>query len=94
MNKWLGVGATVLIALVAGGWQLSAEVSDTKRRVDSVERAQVSAEKRQSDERKELRESISETSQYVKSVDQNVQLILQKLSAMEAVQRADRRRDR
>lgn len=94
MNKWLGIGATVLVALAAGGWHLSAEVAGTKQRVDSVEKRQDGTEKKQTEDRKEIREALVETNQYVKVVDQNVQLILQKLSAMEATQRAERRRDR
>lgn len=49
-------------------------------------------EKRQADDRRDTRQNISEVKEHVKQIDQNVQVILQKITAMEAVQRETQRR--
>jgi hypothetical protein len=87
MNKWLGISLAVATAsgsLLVWVMGISAEAADTKRRVDTVE-------KRQVEDRQVTRESLSEVKEHAKIIDSNVQIILQKVTAMEAVQRSERR---
>lgn len=62
------------------------EIATTKEKLSQLER-------RAHEDRKNTRESISEVREHVKLIDQNTQLILQKITAMEAVQREERRRE-
>lgn len=48
-------------------------------------------EKRQEEDRRLTRENVNEVKEHVKQIDQATQIILQKITAMEAVQRAERR---
>jgi hypothetical protein len=88
--KWLsfGLAALVAVASLGGVWgQMRGETARLEERLAGLE-------KRREEDRRELREAVAETSQHVKIVDQNVQVILQKITAMEAVQRAERRNER
>ena len=49
-------------------------------------------ERRQDEDRRDTRVSINEVKEHVKQIDQNTQVILQKITAMEAVQRQERSR--
>jgi uncharacterized protein HemX len=51
-------------------------------------------EERAKEDRKDTRQNIGEVKEHVKVIDQNVQVILQKITAMEAVQKSERRRER
>jgi hypothetical protein len=77
--------AVALLGALGGVWgTLSADGADTKRRVTTVEQ-------RQAEDRKDTRAAIHEVKEHVKLIDQNTQLILQEVRAMQAVQRAERR---
>lgn len=97
MSKWVTTAIAAIAAagtLVAWVASVAGDAADTKRRVDTVERRQIEDRQQQAEQRKELREGMVDTNAYVKAVDQNVQIILQKVTAMEAVQRSERRRDK
>ena len=86
----LGNVLTVLgmLAGLGGVWgTLSADNADTKRRVIVVE-------ERVKEDRRDARQSVNELKEHVKAIDQNTQLILQKISAMEASAKAERRGQR
>lgn len=51
-------------------------------------------EKRQEEDRRDMRANVNEVKEHVKQIDQSTQLILQELRAMKAVQEAERRRAR
>lgn len=97
MNKWVTTAIAAVASagtLVAWVASVAGDAADTKRRVDTVEKRQIEDRQQQAEQRKEIREAVVENNAYVKTVDQNVQIILQKVSAIEAVQRAERRNDR
>jgi uncharacterized membrane protein len=68
MKTWLGSIVAVLLAIAGGGWHLSAQVTDTQRRVDTVE-------KRQTEDRETIRRDVRETNQEVKEVKSELQQI-------------------
>lgn len=77
-----------LLGAIGGVWgTLAAESADTKRRVDTVE-------KRQTEDREQVRRDQAEIKDHVKLIDTNVQTILQTIKAMEAVQKTERRERR
>jgi hypothetical protein len=85
----LGNALTILGMLIAIGasWAtLSADNADTKRRVTVVEDRQV-------EDRNAYKVNQHEIKQDVKEVKSDVQTILRKLEAMEAVQKSERRRE-
>ena len=75
MKAWAGALAALFIAGAGAFWHLSGETADTKRRVDTVE-------KRQEEDRREVRESVKETKQDVKDVKNEVQQIRILLESM------------
>ena len=69
MSKWLpGVAATLFVAGAVGFWHLSGETADTKRRVDQVE-------KRQAEDRAEIKADQKEIKADVKEMKEEVQRI-------------------
>jgi hypothetical protein len=78
---------TMFLALAGGYANLSAETADLKRRVTTVEQ-------RNTETRKEIKEVANEIKVDVKETKSDVQLILRKLDTMEAVNRAERTRER
>lgn len=82
----------VIVGIIGGPllvWgESQVERGTTKEKLSTIER-------RQDEDRRTTRESISEVKEHVKVIDQNTQVILQTIKAMEAEQRAERRaRDR
>ena len=86
--KWFpGVAATFLVAGAGALWHLSGITADNTRRVNTVE-------ERIKEDRRDARQNVNELKEHVKLIDQNTQLILQKISAMEAAAKAERRGQR
>ena len=83
--------ALVIIGLIGGPlavWgESQLERGRTKEKLEQVE-------KRQEQDRRDTRESLGEVNSHIKEIDQNVQIILQKITGMEAVQRAEKRERR
>ncbi len=89
-RKFMSVGnvltiLTMLGALAASYATLSADNATTKQKIADLE-------KRNEETRKEIRDVAHEIKSDVKETKSDVQLILRKLDTMEAVQRAERRR--
>lgn len=84
----LGVVLTVL-GMVIG--PLAVWGDGQKKSGELVEKV-TTLEKRAEEDRKDQKQNVNEVKEYAKSIDSNVQLILQKITAMEAVQK--QRRDR
>lgn len=80
------------VAIVVGiiGGPLAVWGDSQKERGTTNERLQ-NVERRQNEDRKDTRSAISEVKEHVKLIDHNTQIILQKITAMEAVQRSERR---
>ena len=77
------------VAAIIGGplavWgDVQMERGSTKEKLDHIE-------KRQQEDRRDTRQGINEVKEHVKQIDQNVQVILQEIRAMQAVNRAERR---
>lgn len=88
-NGRISLSTVAIVVGIIGGplavWgESQLERGSTKERLSNVER-------RQNEDRKDTRSSISEVKEHVKLIDQNTQIILQKITAMEAVQRSQRR---
>ncbi len=83
--------ALTILGMLAGlgaVWgTLSADNADTKRRVTTLE-------KRQAEDRAETKNDVREVKQDVKQIGSDVQIILRKLDAIEAGQRARERGQR
>ena len=84
------IGTVVLVLSVIAGplavWGDSQlERGETKEKIKTIER-------RQDEDRRDTRVAINEVKEHVKQIDQNVQVILQKITAMEAVKKLERRR--
>jgi len=79
----------VVLGLIGGPlavWgEAQLERGTTKEKIQQIER-------RQDDDRRDQRQNVNEVKEHVKVIDQNVQIILQKITAMEAVQRSERAR--
>lgn len=92
-NSVLKLAGIVLSVIIAAGglltWvgSIAADNADLKRRISTVE-------DRAKEDRKATRESIGEVKEHVKVIDQNVQIILQTVRSMEAVQRERARTER
>lgn len=87
MVKWASIILTALSMLVAAAaWvsSVSADLGKQKEKIDALER-------RREEDRRDHREALSEVKEHVKIIDQNTQIILQKITALEAVQKAERR---
>ena len=73
-----------IVAALGGVWAAtSADNADVKRRVDTVE-------KRQIEDRSDVRDTQREIKQDVKETKETVQIILRKLDAMEVAQKSRR----
>lgn len=88
-NGRLPLSTVALIVGIIGGplavWgESQLERGATKEKITTIER-------RQEEDRRVTRENISEVKDHVKIIDQNTQIILQEIRAMQAVQRAERR---
>lgn len=81
------VAGLVLALLGIGGYvaAIAADHADTKRRVTTVEQ-------RQTEDRQTVQRDQREIKRDVKDIGENVQVILRKLDAIEAAQRARERR--
>lgn len=83
--------AVILIGMIGGPlavWgEAQLERGETRQKITTLE-------KRASEDRRAVRESLSEQNAQIKNIDQATQLILQELRAMKAVQEAERRRSR
>ena len=87
----LGVILTVL-GMVVGPL---AVWGDGQRKAGELDEKVTTLQKRSEEDRKDQRQQVNEVKEYAKAIDSNVQIILQKLTAMEAVQRQQQqRRDR
>lgn len=74
-----------MLAAMAAVWSdLNAENSRQREKIEQLE-------KRLSEDRKDGREAVHEVKEHVKIIDSNVQIILQKITAMEAERRTERR---
>ena len=76
---------TMFGALAGSYATLYADSADTKRRITTLEQ-------RNEETRKEIKDVAHEIKEDVKEVKSDVQLILRKLDSMEAVQKAEKRR--
>lgn len=88
-NGRIHIGTVFIVLGMIGGplavWgESQLERGSTKEKIATIE-------KRQEEDRRDGRQSINEVKEHVKQIDQNVQVILQKITAMEAVQKAQRR---
>ena len=88
-NGRISLSTIAVVVGIIGGplavWGDSqSERGQTKERLTNIER-------RQSEDRKDTRAAVSELKEHVKLIDHNTQIILQKITAMEAVQRSERR---
>jgi len=79
----LAAVATALLALGGSWFTWGQQAGELRQRVMNVEQ-------RQSEDRKETKDNISEVKRDVKQIGSDVQTILQTIKAMEAVQRAER----
>ena len=80
----IGLAVAIIGGPLAVWGESQLERGSTKERLGNIER-------RQSEDRKDTRAAITEVKEHVKLIDHNTQLILQKITAMEAVQRSERR---
>lgn len=88
-NGRLSLSTVALIVGIIGG--PLAVWGDGQRDSGQTREKIFNIEKRQEEDRRDTRQNINEVKEHVKQIDQATQLILQKLTAMEAVQRAERR---
>lgn len=79
------IGTVIMIGAAWG--ERVADNADTKRRVTVLEQRQIEDRTDGKSDRDEIKKTVKET-------NDNVQLILQKLSGMEAAQKAERRSSR
>lgn len=80
MTKWL-VTTAIAVAVAASGllswvWSIAGEAADVKSRVAAVE-------KRQVEDRQEIKERVQRTEERLEKVDANVNTILRKLDVIE-----------
>ena len=90
-NGRVHLGTVLIVLGVIGGplavWgESQLERGQVKEKITTIER-------RQAEDRKDTRQNISEVKGHVSAIDQNVQLILQEIRAMQAERRAERRRE-
>ena len=76
-----------MVAALAGSWFVwGQQAGEIKQKVQTIE-------ERQKEDRRDTRQNISEVKEHVKQIDKATQEILQTIRAMEAVQKAERRRE-
>lgn len=78
----------MLVAIVGGPL---AVWGDAQRKDGQREEQILTLQKQRDQDRSDTRTSINEVKEHVKLIDQNTQIILQEIRAMQAVQRAERR---
>jgi Na+/glutamate symporter len=83
----VGLAVAIIGGPLAVWGESQLERGSTKERLATIE-------KRQHEDRKDTRTAITEVKEHVKLIDHNTQIILQKITAMEAVQRNERDRQR
>lgn len=89
-NGRFHIGTAVIVLGMIGG---PLAVWGDSQRKDAVRDEKITnVEKRQAEDRQTTKESLRQVDTKVERIDENVQQILQTIKAMEAVQRADRRR--
>ena len=89
-NGRFHIGTAVIILGMIGGplavWgESQLERGTTKEKITALE-------KRQQEDRRDMRQNVNEVKEHVKTIDQATQMILQEIRAMKAVQEAERRR--
>ena len=89
-NGRFHIGTAVIILGMIGGplavWgESQLERGTTKEKIQQIE-------KRQQEDRRDMRQNVNEVKEHVKTIDQATQMILQEIRAMKAVQEAERRR--
>ena len=89
-NGRFHIGTAVIIIGMIGGplavWgESQLERGTTKEKITALE-------KRQQEDRRDMRQNVNEVKEHVKTIDQATQMILQEIRAMKAVQEAERRR--
>lgn len=89
-NGRFHIGTAVIILGMIGGplavWgESQLERGTTKEKIQQIER-------RQQEDRRDMRQNVNEVKEHVKTIDQATQMILQEIRAMKAVQEAERRR--
>ena len=89
-NGRFHIGTAVIIIGMIGGplavWgESQLERGTTKEKIQQIER-------RQQEDRRDMRQNVNEVKEHVKTIDQATQMILQEIRAMKAVQEAERRR--
>lgn len=76
MNKWLqGIAASLLVAAVGAFWHLNGETADTKRRVDHVEKRQLEDRQEIKTDQKEIKQDVKETKEQV----QQIRILLERM---------------
>lgn len=86
--SYASIGAGVaIVSVMLGLGALAMDAGAQKNKIENLEKRSVETRDIIKDNSKEIKADLKETKD-------NVQLILQKLTAMEAVQRAERRRER
>jgi hypothetical protein len=78
----------IIVGMIAGPL---AVWGDSQKERGTTNEKLTTLERRQNEDRKDTRAAISEVKEHVKLIDHNTQIILQKITAMEAVQRSERR---
>ena len=89
-NGRFHIGTAVIIIGMIGGplavWgESQLERGTTKEKIQQIE-------KRQQEDRRDMRQNVNEVKEHVKTIDQATQMILQEIRAVKAVQEAERRR--
>jgi hypothetical protein len=90
-NGRVHLGTVLMVLGVIGG--PLAVWGDAQRKEGKVEEKLSHLEKRQLEDRLDTRQNINEVKQHVQQIDKATQEILQTIRAMEAVQKAERRRE-
>jgi uncharacterized protein HemX len=90
-NGRVHLGTVLLVLGVIGG--PLAVWGDAQRKDGQVSEKLSTLEKRQQEDRSDTRQNINEVKQHVQQIDKATQEILQTIRAMEAVQKAERRRE-
>jgi hypothetical protein len=75
MKAWAGLAVTLLLAAAGGFWHLSGETADTKRRVDTVEKRQLEDRHELKADQKEIKQDVKETKEQV----QQIRILLERM---------------
>ena len=90
-NGRVHLGTVLMVLGVIGG--PLAVWGDAQRKEGQVSEKLSTLEKRQMEDRFDTRQNINEVKQHVQQIDKATQEILQTIKSMEAVQKAERRRE-